>query len=56
MNNIRWAKRVAFTEDENDVQRENEIEIANQEGIMIYGRLQIRVTETDWEDIPVVWE
>ena len=53
MGNIRWVKRAITIE---DPQRENEIELVDKNGMPVYARLQIRVTDIDWEDIPVVWE
>ncbi len=56
--NLRWAKRFVFPEDENpeNMQQPNEIALADQDGLPLVARLQVRVTETDWEDIPVVWD
>jgi len=56
MNNIRLVKRLGFGDEPEDKQQPNEVRLADQDIFPVYARLQVRVTESDWEDVPTVWE
>jgi len=58
VNNIRLVKRLGFPEDPgpDNKQQPNEMRLADQDIFPVFVRLQVRVTESDWEDVPVVWE